>query len=67
MSRLPAASMLQRRLQKIGKGGALYLPREILEAVGLREGDLVIVRVENGRIVVEKALDAFLLAAKRRK
>ena len=58
--------ILERRL-RIGKKRALYLPREILEAIGLQEGDLVVVRVENGRIVVEKVLDAFLLATKRRK
>lgn len=61
-----ASPVLERRL-RIGKKRALYLPREILEAIGLQEGDLVIVRIENGRIVVEKAPDAFLLATKRRK
>jgi len=45
----------------------LYLPKEILETVGLEEGDLVVVRVEGERIVVEKAPDVFLLAARRKK
>lgn len=38
-----------------------------MEAVGLHEGDSVIVRVEDNRIVVEKAPDPFLLAASRDK
>ena len=57
---------LERRI-RVGKKRALYLPREILEAVGLHEGDLIIVRVEGNRIVVERAPDAFLLAARRSK
>ncbi len=36
--------MLERRIHVVGKR-ALYLPREILKTVGLREGDLVVVRV----------------------
>ncbi len=58
--------MLERRI-RVGKKRALYLPKEILEAVGLREGDLVIVRAEGKRIVVERALDPFLLAVSRKK
>ncbi len=51
----------------MGRKRAIYLPREILEAVGLREGDLITVRVEGERIVVERAPDPFLLAVRRRK
>ena len=60
-----ASPVLERRL-RIGKK-ALYLPREILEAIGLKERDPIVVRVKNECIVVEKALDAFLLVTKRRK
>ena len=58
--------MLKRRL-RVGRKRAIYLPREILEAVGLREGDLITVRVEGERIVVERAPDPFLLAVRRGK
>ena len=61
-----ASLTLERRI-RVGKKRALYLPREILEAVGLHEGDLVIVRVEGKRIVVERAPDPFLLAVSREK
>ncbi len=59
-------SGVERRL-RVGRKRALYLPREVLEAVGLSEGDEVVVRVEGGRIVVERAPDPFLFAAKRSK
>ena len=57
---------LEKRI-RIGKKRVLYLPREILEAVGLHEGDLIIVRVKGERIVVERAPYPFFLAVKRRK
>ncbi len=61
-----ASLTLERRI-RVGKKRALYLPKEILEAVGLHEGDMVIVRVEGERIVVERAPDPFLLAVTREK
>ncbi len=61
-----ASLTLERRI-RVGRKRALYLPREILEAVGLHEGDFVIVRAEGERIVVERAPDPFLLAVKREK
>ena len=51
---------------RVGKKRAIYLPREVLDAVGLSEGDKIIVRVEGGRIVIERAPDPFLLAVRRR-
>lgn len=52
---------------RIGRKRALYLPREILEAAGLREGDMVTIRVEGKRLVIERAPDPFLLAVEREK
>ena len=51
---------------RVGKKRAIYLPREVLDAVGLSVGDQVIVRAERGHIVIERAPDPFLLAVRRR-
>lgn len=57
---------MERKL-RVGRKRAIYLPREFLKALDLREGDLVVVKVEGDRIVIKKALDPFLLAARKRK
>lgn len=45
----------------------LYIPKGIAEAVGLREGSLVELRVEDGRIVVEVIPDPFELGLRGKK
>ncbi|MEB3788117.1 MAG: AbrB/MazE/SpoVT family DNA-binding domain-containing protein [Desulfurococcales archaeon] len=60
-------SLVPERRLRVGKKRALYLPRDIMEAIGLREGDPVIVRVEGERIIIERAPDPFLMAATRKK
>jgi len=37
----------------------LYLPKAVVEAAGVREGDVLRVRVEGSRIVLEPAPDPF--------
>jgi len=49
---------------RISKKYTLYIPKAIAEAVGIREGDLVKLRVDGSRIIVEPALDAFGFALK---
>ena len=49
---------------RISKKYTLYIPKAIAEAAGVREGDLVELRVEGSRIVVEPTLDAFSYALK---
>ena len=58
------------RLEKkmrVGKKRAIYMPKRFLNVLGLKEGDLVVVRVEGKRIVIEKAPDPLLLAVTREK
>jgi len=43
---------------RVSKKYTLYIPRAVAEAVGIREGDFVELRVEGSRIIVEPALDA---------
>ena len=57
----------KKRKLRVGKKRAIYLPREFLDALGLHEGDYIVVKVEGDRIVIEKSPDPLLLAAKRKK
>ncbi len=48
---------------RVGRKNMLYIPKAIAEAVGLSEGSIVELRVEDeGRIVVEVVPDPFHLA-----
>ncbi len=49
---------------RVSKKYTIYIPKAVAEAVGIREGDIVELRVEGSRIVVEPALDAFGFALK---
>ena len=42
---------------KIGKKGEIYFPVKFRRALGLKPGDKVKIRVEKGRIVIEKKKD----------
>ena len=41
------------------RGNAIVLPREIMELLGLSEGDMLEVRLGNGNIVLEPLNDPF--------
>ncbi|MEX0568616.1 MAG: AbrB/MazE/SpoVT family DNA-binding domain-containing protein [Candidatus Njordarchaeota archaeon] len=41
------------------KNNAIILPREIMDLLGLSEGDMLEVRLENGNIVLEPLRDPF--------
>ena len=47
---------------RIGRRYALYLPKAVVEAVGLREGEKVQLRVEGNTIVLESLQDPIQLA-----
>lgn len=47
---------------RISKKFTLYIPKAIAEAVGLKEGDYVKIRVENSKIVLEPIPDPFDIA-----
>ncbi|MHC1600798.1 MAG: AbrB/MazE/SpoVT family DNA-binding domain-containing protein [Candidatus Nezhaarchaeales archaeon] len=55
--------MRQKILLKVGKKGAIYLPKRVLEALGLNEGGYVIVKIGKGRAILEVIPDPLLLAA----
>lgn len=47
---------------KVSKKNTLYVPKSIANAVGIKGGDVVKLRVEGSKIVLEVLLDPFDLA-----
>ncbi|WP_243666316.1 AbrB/MazE/SpoVT family DNA-binding domain-containing protein [Vulcanisaeta sp. JCM 16159] len=52
---------------RVSKKNTIYIPKAISEAVGISEGDYVILRVEGSRIVIERVEDPFEYALKVKK
>ncbi|MHA1859657.1 MAG: AbrB/MazE/SpoVT family DNA-binding domain-containing protein [Candidatus Asgardarchaeia archaeon] len=52
---------------RVGKKYAIYLPKVVVEALGLREGDRVILSVSGNTLLVEKIQDPIQLALSGRK
>lgn len=44
--------MTKMKMVKLGRKGQLVIPKEIREALGLKEGDRLLVGVEGGRVVL---------------
>ncbi|MEM2113913.1 MAG: AbrB/MazE/SpoVT family DNA-binding domain-containing protein [Candidatus Caldarchaeum sp.] len=40
-------------MSKIGKKGAVYIPKHVCEQLGIDENDKVLMRVEGSRLVLE--------------
>jgi len=49
-------------ISRVGRKHTLYLPKEVVRELGIREGDRVIMRVEGGRLVLEFVSDPLTLA-----
>ena len=47
---------------RLSKKNTLYIPRSIANAVGIKEGSLLRLRVEGSRIIIEPIPDPFTLA-----
>jgi transcriptional regulator, AbrB family len=45
---------------KVGRKGCIIIPKSIRELVGIKEGDVLTLTVENGRIVLEPERNASL-------
>jgi len=52
---------------RVGEGDAIYLPKAVVEAMGLREGSRVLLRVSGDTLIVEALQDPILLALSGRK
>ncbi|BDR91862.1 AbrB/MazE/SpoVT family DNA-binding domain-containing protein [Vulcanisaeta souniana] len=58
--------MLEVRV-RVSKKNTIYIPKAISEAVGISEGDYVILRVDGNRIIIERVEDPFEYALKVKK
>ena len=52
---------------RLGSKGAVYLPREVARSLGLAEGSELLLRVEDGRIILTPVSDPLELALHGRK
>ena len=52
---------------KVGKKGAIYLPKQIIKSLGIGEGDRVLMRIEGNKLVLEFIPDPLSLALKVRR
>ncbi|MEM1551220.1 MAG: AbrB/MazE/SpoVT family DNA-binding domain-containing protein [Candidatus Bathyarchaeia archaeon] len=59
--------MSQTLVSKVGKKGAIYIPKRICEQLGISEEDKVLMRVEGDRLVLEFIPDPLSLAVKIKK
>ena len=59
--------MSQTIILKVGKKGAMYIPRKIMKKLGIREGDLAYIRIEGNKMIIEFVPDPFTLAVKTNK
>lgn len=59
--------MIQVFASKVGKKGAIYIPKRICEQLGINEEDKVLMRVEGGKLVLEFIPDPLSLAMKVKK
>lgn len=59
--------MSQVSVSKVGKKGAVYIPKHICEQLGISEEDKVLIRIEGDRLVLEFIPDPLSLAVKIKK
>jgi AbrB family looped-hinge helix DNA binding protein len=52
---------------RVGKKFAIYLPKAVVEAVGLSEGEKILVKVSGNRIMLEVVRDPIQLAISGKK
>jgi AbrB family looped-hinge helix DNA binding protein len=52
---------------RIGKKYAIYLPKAVVEAIGLKEGERVLLRVAGTTLLLESLQDPIKLALSRKK
>lgn len=45
------------KIEQIGDEGYAPLPRDLLERLGMRIGDTVEIRIEDGKLILEKIAD----------
>ena len=59
--------MNQVTVVKVGKKGAVYIPKQVIKSLGISEGDRVIMRINGRRLILEFIPDPLALALKVKK
>ncbi len=59
--------MSQAIVLRVGKKGAIYLPKSIIESLSINEGDKVLVEVKGSKLILEFIPDPLSLALRIRK
>jgi len=59
--------MSQVIIGKISRKGTIYLPKRVLKAFNVKEGDRVLMRLEGNRLILEFIPDPFSLALRAKK
>ncbi len=54
-------------ISKVGRKGVIYLSKCIMRMLGVREGDKVLIRAEDDKLVLEFVPDPFSLALRAKK
>jgi len=54
--------MAERYISRVGRKNTLYLPKEIVRRLEIREGDRVVMEIEDGRLILEFISDPLTLA-----
>ena len=52
---------------RVSKRNTIYIPKAISEAIGISDGDYVVLKVKNNRIIIEHIGDPFEYALKVKK
>jgi len=52
---------------KVGKKGAIYIPKHILKKLGVKEGDKVIIKIKDGYLILDFIPDPLSLALTAKK
>jgi len=56
--------MKDRIILRVCKKGAIYLPRKIMREMNINEGDYLLVRIKDNKLIMEVIPDPFILAVK---
>jgi len=63
----PVNYLNQVTVVKVGKKGAVYIPKQVIKSLGISEGDRVIMRINGRRLILEFIPDPLALALKVKK
>jgi len=54
--------MAEGYVSRVGRKNTLYLPKEVVRRLGIREGDRVVMKIEDERLILEFISDPLTLA-----